>query len=113
MNKRKKAALTTAHSLNLHDKGNGLDRDIQLIRVRKCFSECPKTMRQVATELGEERSNICWYCMMLRDRQQIQVHHRGECEVTGRTVKYYTTNKALFIKSVDPQLPLFPEGGEQ
>lgn len=68
----------------------------KLFAVRKAFREYPKTMREVSDELGEERSNICWYVGMLFDANQIEVHHKGECTTTGHEVNYYTTNSELF-----------------
>lgn len=110
MTKKKKAASTATHSLDLQNKDRQISQDAQLILVRKAFKDHPKTMRQVANELNEERSNICWYVGMLRNAGQIEVHHQGECEVTGHVVNYYTANVALF-SSNGLQFSLFPEGG--
>lgn len=92
---------------NTEGKGNEEFRLNQLQRVRKAFMQYPKTMRQVATELGEERENVCRYCKMMRDLSQIQVIYRGPCMVTGLTVNYYSTDEALF--KPDNQLKLFEE----
>lgn len=79
-----------------NNKPDQLFSGSKLTRVRKAFREHPKTMREVSDELGEERSNICWYVGMLFDANQIEVHHKGECLTTGHKVNYYTTNPELF-----------------
>lgn len=107
MNKRKKAA-PAAQSLNAQGKDKQLDRETQLRLVRNAFKEYPKTMRQVAEELFEERSNICWYVGMLRDAGQIDIAYQGECDTTGHTVNYYTADPKL-IKQLPAQLSLFAE----
>lgn len=50
MNKRKKAASTTTHSLNKHDKGNEFQAQYQI--VYQSFKEYPKTMLDVSLETG-------------------------------------------------------------
>lgn len=92
-------------------KDNKYIPDNKLIAVRKAFKEHPKTMREVSSELNEERSNICYYVGMLRDADQIQVHHRSECATTRHIVNYYTCNPALF-RAENKQLNLF-NGGEE
>ena len=90
----------------IQSKDTQINRDTQLRLVHKSFKGYPKSMRQVASELNEERSNICWYVGMLRETNQIAVHHQGECETTGHTVNYYTTDP-VFIKRLPRQLDLF------
>lgn len=72
----------------------------QLFAVRNSFLEYPKSMREVACELNEERSNICWYVGMLRDSGQIQVHHKGICHTTSLMVNFYTTDQKLFSQNL-------------
>ena len=92
----------------LHDKDKDNSRDVHLFAVRRAFKEHPKSMREVANELNEERSNICWYVGMLRDADQIQVHHKDYCSTTGHLVNFYTTDEELF-RVFDKQLSLFEE----
>lgn len=103
---KKKKATEAANPIN-YGKDKELSKEIQLIRVRKSFNDHPKSMRQVATELSEDRSNICWYVGMLRDAGQIQIHHQAKCEVTGHFVNFYTTNKELFNSKKPSQNSLF------
>ena len=65
MDKRKKAASTTTHSLNKHDKGNEFQTQYQI--VYQSFKEHPKTMLDVSLETGILRANICRYGKRLRD----------------------------------------------
>ena len=109
MAKKKKA--TEAANLTSNSKDNQISKEVQLIRVRKAFNEHPKSMRQVANELLEERSNICWYTKMLKDVGQIEVHHRAKCETTGHFVNFYTTNKELFRSNTISQGSFFDVGG--
>lgn len=109
MAKKKKA--TEAANITSNSKDNQISKEVQLIRVRKAFNERPKSMRQVADELGEERSNICWYVGMARDAGQIEVHHRAKCETTGHFVNFYTTDKSLFHSNTISQGSLFDIGG--
>ncbi|MDR2919102.1 MAG: hypothetical protein LBV72_07050 [Tannerella sp.] len=105
--RQKKRATEAAQT---HHKDNTSFSENQLQRVKDSFCECPKTMRQVAIELSEERSNICWYSGMLRANNQIIVHHRGRCDFTGLMVNYYTTDPR-HLKKFPVQMSLFDEEG--
>lgn len=93
------------------DKDSKYFSENKLFAVRKAFKECPKTMREVSRELNEERSNICYYVGMLRDADQVQVHHRGECITTKHIVNYYTCDPDLFTVD-NKQFNLFDDGEE-
>lgn len=70
MDKRKKAASTTTHSLNKHDKGNEFQTQYQI--VYQSFKEHPKTMLDVSLETGILRANICRYVADMEDKGLIQ-----------------------------------------
>lgn len=103
---KKDYANTAPQQMQCKDGNN--PRDVQLFIVRKAFKEYPKSMREVANELNEERSNICWYVGILRRADQIQVHHKDYCSTTGHLVNFYTTDERLF-RRLETQLSLFEE----
>lgn len=102
MNKRKKAASTTTHSLNKHDKGNEFRAQYQI--VYQSFKERPKTMLDVSLETGILRANICRYVAEMEDKGLIQLLYKMEDEHTRFTAGYYTTDKDLFRKEDSQQL---------
>lgn len=108
MDKRKKAALTTTHSLDLHDKGNEFRAQYKI--VYQSFKEHPKTMLDVSLETGILRANICRYVADMEDKGLIQLLYKTEDEHTKFTAGYYTTDKELFRKVDNQQLKLFGEG---
>lgn len=108
MEEKKKAASSTTHSLNLHDKGNGSQAQYQI--VYQSFKEHPKTMFQVEKETGVVRPNICRFVAMMEDASIIQLHYKADCPISGCRAGYYTTDEKLFITSPQ-QLSLFKEGG--
>lgn len=108
MDKRKKAASSTTHSLDLHDKGNGLQAQYQI--VYQSFKDHPKTMLDVSLETGILRANICRYVANMEDKGLIQLLYKTEDEHTKFTAGYYTTNKELFHLVDNRQLKLFGEG---
>lgn len=108
MEERKKAALSTTHSLNLHDKGNGSQAQYQI--VYQSFKEHSKTMLDVSLETGILRANICRYVAEMEDKGLIQLLYKTEDEHTKFTAGYYSTDESLFGKSDNRQLKLFEEG---
>lgn len=108
MDKRKKAASTTTHSLNTHDKGNEFRAQYQT--VYQSFKEHPKTMLDVSLETGILRANICRYVADMEDKGLIQLLYKTEDEHTKFTAGYYTTDKELFNQVDNQQLKLFGEG---
>lgn len=108
MEKRKKAAQTTTHSLNLHDKGNGSQAQYQI--VYQSFKEHPKTMLDVSLETGILRANICRYVAEMEDKGLIQLLYKTVDEHTKFTAGYYTTDKEFFNQVDHQQLKLFEEG---
>lgn len=108
MDKRKKAASSTTHSLDLHDKGSGLQAQYQI--VYQSFKDHPKTMLDVSLETGILRANICRYVANMEDKGLIQLLYKTEDEHTKFTAGYYTTNKELFHLVDNRQLKLFGEG---
>lgn len=102
MNKRKKAASTTTHSLNKHDKGNEFRAQYQI--VYQSFKERPKTMLDVSLETGILRANICRYVAEMEGKGLIQLLYKMEDEHTRFTAGYYTTDKDLFRKEDSQQL---------
>lgn len=94
MEKRKKAASTTTHSLYLHDKGNEFRAQYQI--VYQSFKERPKTMLDVSLETGILRANICRYVADMEGKGIIQLLYKTEDEHTKFTAGYYTTDKELF-----------------
>jgi hypothetical protein len=109
MDRRKKAASTTANLPN--DKGKGTDSRTQYQIVYQSFEECPKTMLQVFIESGILRANICRYVADMERKGLIQVIRKGYCPYTHAVAGFYSTDKALFIKSAVSQLNLFEDGG--
>lgn len=108
MDKRKKAASTTTHSLNFHDKGNEFRAQNQI--VYQSFKEHPKTMFDVSLETGILRANICRYVADMEDKGLIQLLYKTMDEHTRSTAGYYTTDKELFHPVDNQQLKLFGEG---
>lgn len=108
MDKRKKAASTTTHSLNKHDKGNEFRAQYQI--VYQSFKEYPKTMLDVSLETGILRANICRYVADMEDKGLIQLLYKTEDEHTRFRAGYYTTDKELFKQIDNQQLKLFGEG---
>lgn len=108
MDKRKKAASTTTHSFNTHDKGNEYRSQYQT--VFQSFKEHPKTMLDVSLETGILRANICRYVADMEDKGLIQLLYKTEDEHTRFTAGYYTTDKELFNQVDNQQLKLFGEG---
>lgn len=108
MNKRKKAASTTTHSLYLHDKGNEFRAQYQT--VYQSFKEHPKTMLDVSLEIGILRDNICRYVADMEDKGLIQLLYKTGGEHTKFTAGYYTTDKELLHQVDNQQLKLFGEG---
>lgn len=108
MDKRKKAASTTAHSPNKHDKGNEFRAQYQI--VYQSFKEHPKTMLDVSLETGTLRANICRYVADMEDKGLIQLLYKTEDSHTRFTAGYYTTDKELFNQVDNQQLKLFGEG---
>lgn len=104
MDKRKKAASTTAHSLNTYDKGSDFRTQYQIIY--QSFKEHPKTMLDVSLETGILRANICRYVADMEDKGLIQLLYKTEDEHTKFTAGYYTTNKELFHHVNNQQLIL-------
>ena len=105
MDKRKKAASTTTHSLNKQDKGNEFRAQYQI--VYQSFKERPKTMLDVSLETGILRANICRYVADMEDKGLIQLLYKMEDEHTRFTAGYYTTDKDLFRKEDSQQLNLW------
>lgn len=108
MDKRKKAASTTTHSLYKHDKGKDYSAQYQI--VYQSFKEHPKTMLDVSLETGILRANICRYVADMEDKGLIQLLYKTEDENTRFTAGYYTTDKELFKQIDNQQLKLFGEG---
>jgi DNA-binding transcriptional regulator GbsR (MarR family) len=108
MEKRKKAAPKTTHSLNTHDKGNGSQAQYQI--VYQSFKEHPKTMLDVSLETGILRANICRYVADMEDKGLIQLLYKTGDEHTKFTAGYYSTDESLFDKADNRQLKLFEEG---
>lgn len=108
MDKRKKVASTTTHSLNKHDKGNEFQAQYQT--VFQSFKEHPKTMLDVSLETGILRANICRYVADMEDKGLIQLLYKAGDGNTKFTAGYYTTDKELFNQVGDRQLKLFGEG---
>lgn len=108
MDKRKKAASTTTHSLNKQDKGNEFRAQYQI--VYQSFKEHPKTMLDVSLETGILRANICRYVADMEDKGLIQLLFKTEDSHTKFTAGYYTTDKELFHQIDNKQLKLFGEG---
>lgn len=105
MDKRKKAASTTTHSLNKHDKGNEFQTQYQI--VYQSFKEHPKTMLDVSLETGILRANICRYVADMEEKGLIQLLYKSEDEHTKTKAGYYTTDKAIFRKSNNNQPKLW------
>lgn len=108
MTKRKKAASSTTHSLNLHDKGNGFQAQYQT--VYQSFKEKPKTMLDVSLQTGILRANICRYVADMEDKGLIQLLYKVDDEHTKCKAGYYTTDKELFHLVDNQQLNLFGKG---
>ena len=103
MDKRKKAVLTTTHSLNKHDKGN--EKISQLKILAQCFSESPKTMYQAERETGIRIANICRFVDRMKKGDCIRKVYIGRCPISHRKAGFYTSNREYFKD--DKQLSLF------
>lgn len=51
----------------------------------------PASMLMIAQATGIMRTNITLYVAKWKKSGKIRVSHRAKCEITGRTVNYYTT----------------------
>ncbi len=75
------------------DKDKHLD---QLKQTQLAFFPEPKTMMQVAREVGIDRANVCWYERDLRRAGAIWLVRIGRCPITHHPrVKFFTTNPKL------------------
>lgn len=111
MDKRKKAASSTTHSFNTHDKGNEFRAQYQI--VYRSFMERPKTMFQVEKETGVVRPNICRFVAMMEEDGVIQLLYKADCPISGYRAGFYTTDRDLFRSMYPLLLGLFEKGGEQ
>ena len=105
MYKRKKAASTTTHSLNKHDKGNEFQTQYQI--VYQSFKEHPKTMLDVSLETGILRANICCYVADMEDKKLIQLLYMTEDEYTNFITGHCIIDKDLFRKEDNQQFNLW------
>ena len=69
--------------------------EIQKRRVFKAFAERPKTMREVSTETGVIRSNICQFIADFREAKTVTVVRRELCPITGNRANFYLTKYNL------------------
>lgn len=105
---RKKAALSTTHSLNSHNKDREFQAQYQT--VYQSFKERPKTMLDVSLETEILRANICRYVADMDDKELIECLYKAKDKHTNFTAGYYTTDKELFNQVGNRQLKLFEEG---
>lgn len=75
------------------------------LRVYQCFGIEPKSMKQVAVELGIDRANICYYVGDFKKHNRIAIYKKGICPITNYRVQILTTDTALFPE--DNQTRLF------
>jgi hypothetical protein len=94
---------TSGSSFNKQDKGTKfLD---QLQRVHHEFFQQPLTMKMVATKIGIDRANVCWYCRKFRKAKRLWIFKKGVCPITKHAAIYWTTNPELVPP--DSQTKLF------
>jgi hypothetical protein len=77
----------------------------QIKRVHASFWERPKTMLEVAKELGIERANICWFCKSFREGGNLYPVKMKVCSISKHWATALSTNPEY--KPEDNQLKLF------
>lgn len=76
----------------------------QLLQVYASFYEKPRTMLEVDKDTDIMRSNVCWYCGMLREQNKLYRVRKRRCMVTNHMAYELTTNPEY--KRNDGQLSL-------
>lgn len=76
--------------------------EAQFQLVYDAFFESPKTMKEVDTETGIMRENVCRYVSTLRQQNRIFPIRERKCRITHHIATEWTANPALIPKN--PQL---------
>jgi hypothetical protein len=92
-------------------QNKGTDFQTQYKIVYQSFKERPKTMLEVFLMTGILRANICRYVADMERKGLIKLIRKGYCPYTHCVAGFYSTDEALFAKSIISQLNLFDDGG--
>lgn len=98
---------TSANNKYLKPDSRKDSRLVQEYKVFQSFLSSPKTMKEVDTDTGVMRENICRYVKALRLNGKIAWLRQRFCKTTNHLAGEYTTNTDLFPK-ISLQLNLFP-----
>jgi len=71
------------------------DFKAELVRVKECLLQEPRTMKQVSVLTGIDRANICRHCGSLRLSENIVSVKKGICPITKHRANFWTTNPKL------------------
>jgi hypothetical protein len=109
MNTKKTGVPESAPVISLESR-NKDTKLYQLQQTQLAFFSQPKTMMQVAKQVGVDRANTCRYVATMRKVGAIWLVRKGICPVTRWPgVGFYTTNPILAPKHpVQLQLPFEP-----
>lgn len=81
---------------SLNDATSKIQQKDQFKNTFDALWDEPKTMLQVAREIGVERANICRYVATLRKAQKVAVAKKGICPITLHEAGFLTTDPAKF-----------------